>query len=62
MRKYPTQIETKIHCLKSNIMRKIKITLYNLMINIIKCFLKLGVFITLPAVFIYFLFNPKTKN
>ena len=43
-------------------MRKIKITLYNLMINVIKCFLKLGVFITLPAVFIYFLFNPKTKN
>lgn len=40
-------------------MRKIVQTLYNLTMDTVAYAMKIGVILSLPVIFIYFLFNPK---
>lgn len=40
-------------------MRKIIKTIYNLVIDIIICLMKTGVILSMPMMYIYFIFNPK---
>lgn len=40
-------------------MRKIIQTLYNLIIEIAACIMKIGVILSMPVMFVYFIFNPK---
>lgn len=40
-------------------MKTITQYLYNLIIDIAACAMKIGVVLTLPVMFIYFFFNPK---
>lgn len=44
-------------------MRKVIRSIYNLAIDIMTCLMKLAVIISLPAVFIYYMYHPrKTAN
>ena len=40
-------------------MRTVVQTLYNLIIDIAACAMKIGVILSLPVMFVYFIFNPK---